>query len=68
MRFVVMTEGSNRLGLAQLFQNWVNDLWIPAHLDDEQAAAFALDYFKRAILAELELLDISTIKGQSPGG
>ena len=30
----------------------VNDLWIPAHLDSQQAAVFALDYFKRAVLAE----------------
>jgi hypothetical protein len=38
-RFVVTTQGSDKLGLRQLCQDCSNDLWIPAHLDDEQAAA-----------------------------
>jgi hypothetical protein len=31
-----------------------------------QATAFALDWFRRAVLAELELLEVSTAPGQSP--
>jgi hypothetical protein len=63
-RFVVTTEGSNKLGLRQLCQDCINDLWIPAHLDEEQTAAFALDWFKRAVLAELDLLEVSPSAGQ----
>jgi hypothetical protein len=63
-RFVVATEGSDKLGLARLCQDCINDLWIPAHLDDEQAAAFAIDWFKRAVLAELELLEVSSPQSQ----
>jgi hypothetical protein len=65
-RFAVTSEGSNRLGLRRLSQDCINDLWIPAHFDDEQAAAFALDWFRGAILAELELLEVSTAPGQRP--
>jgi hypothetical protein len=63
-RFVVTAEGSSRLGLRQLCQDCINDLWIPVHLDDEQTTAFALDWFKRAVLAELELLEVSPSAGQ----
>src|SRR5690242_17783902 len=58
-RFVGSSEGSNRVGLTQPCQDCINDLWIPAHLDDEQVAAFALDWCRRAVLAEQELLRIS---------
>jgi hypothetical protein len=37
----------------------VHDLWIPAHLSPEQAAEFAMDYFKRTILMEMKLLTLS---------
>jgi hypothetical protein len=67
-RFVVKTEGSSRLGLRQLCQDCINDLWIPTHLDDEQTAPFALDWFRRAVLAELELLEVSTAAEQNPFG
>jgi hypothetical protein len=39
---------------------------VAAHLDNEQAAAFALDWFRRAVLAELELLEFSTAAGERP--
>jgi hypothetical protein len=66
--FVVKTEGSSRLGLRQLCQDCINDLWIPTHLDDEQTTTFALDWFKRAVQAELELLKVSTAAEQNPIG
>ena len=57
------------LGLRQLCQDYVNDLWLPTHFDDGQAARFALDCFRRTVLGELELVDISAINGQpDPGG
>jgi hypothetical protein len=58
-QFVVTTDGKNRLGLRELCQRFVNELWVPAHLADEQAAAFALDQFRRTLLAELEMIDVS---------
>jgi hypothetical protein len=64
-RFVVSSEGRNRLGLRQLCQDCIKDLWIPAHLDEEQAA-FALQWFRRAVLAELHLLQVSPASSQQP--
>lgn len=63
-RFVVTTEGKNRLGLRELCERFVNDLWVPAHLADEQAAAFAVDQFRRTLLAELEMIDVSCSDGR----
>jgi hypothetical protein len=58
-RFTVASEGDNRLGLRELCQRFAEDLWVPAHLTDEQAAAFALDQFRRTVLVELEMLEVS---------
>lgn len=57
-RFLVSSEASTRLGLAQLCEQFLNELWIPTHLTDEQALDFAVDYFKRTLHAELKLLDV----------
>ena len=32
---------------------------VPAYLDETQAAEFVLDHFRRAILRELEMLQVS---------
>lgn len=45
-QFTATNEGQSRLGLRDLCERFVNDLWIPAHLTDEQALDFAVDYFK----------------------
>jgi hypothetical protein len=58
-RFTVSSEGSSRLGLRELCQRFADNLWVPDHLTDEQAAAFALDQFRRTVLAELEMLGVS---------
>ena len=58
-RFVVSTEGQNRSNLRQFCEDFVNDLWIPAHLSPEQAAQFAMDYFKRTVQMEMKLLTLS---------
>jgi hypothetical protein len=50
----------------QLCQDCINDFWIPAHLDDEQATAVALGWCRRAVLAERELLEVSTTPGENP--
>lgn len=59
-RFIVTTEGSNKLNLRQLCEHFINDTWVPTHLTPEQAAEFALDYFRRTVLAELEMLEVTT--------
>ena len=61
-RFVVSAEGSNRLGLRDLCEWFVNDLWVPSHLTEEQAAAFALDHFRPTLLAELEMIEVSCME------
>ena len=38
-RFVVTTEGPNRLGLRELCEQFANDQWSAAHMTAEQAAA-----------------------------
>ncbi len=57
-RFMVATEGGNIAGLREACQAFVDSLWIPAHLTAEQAAAFALECFRRTVAGELELLAI----------
>jgi hypothetical protein len=59
-RNIVSTEGHARSKLRQFCEDFVNDLWIPAHLSPEQAAEFAMDYFKRTVLMEMKLLAVST--------
>ena len=57
-RFVVTTEGQNRLGLREICKQFANDQWSAAHMTPEQAAEALLDQFRRAVLQELELLQI----------
>lgn len=60
--FVASTEGENRLGLCELCQDYIDEQWLAAHMTNEQAVESLLDQFKRAVKAELELLDIR-VKG-----
>jgi hypothetical protein len=59
---VVTTEGQNRLGLRVLCEQHVNDQWFAAHASDELAAEALLEQFKRAVLGELELLEVRTVQ------
>ena len=59
-RFTVTTEGANRLGLRELCQQFTEERWVAEHLTPEQAAESVLDEFKRAVLAELELLQVES--------
>jgi len=52
MRFRVTTLGKSE-ALRQLAEQHVNDLWIPAHLDDGQAEQFAIEHLRKWIAAEL---------------
>ena len=60
-RFIVRTEGQNRLGLRELCEQYANDQWVADHLTLEQAAESVLDCFKRAVQQELELLEVECV-------
>ena len=60
-RFTVTTEGQNALGLRELCEAYCHDQWLAAHMTAEQAADSVLDQFKRAVRAELELLEVACV-------
>ena len=47
-QFIVTTEGQNRLGLREFFQQFVDGQWGATHLSADQAAESVLRKFKRA--------------------
>jgi hypothetical protein len=57
-QFTVTTEGQNRLGLRELCQRFADEQWVADHLTSAQAAESILREFKRAVRAELEMLDL----------
>lgn len=57
-RFTVTTDGPDRLGLVALCQRYVDEQWLADHATPEQAAAMLREQFRRAVLAEIELLDV----------
>lgn len=59
MKFTITTEKPGPLGIAELLQKHADGLWVPAHLDEEQAVAFVLDHFTRQIASELEMVEVS---------
>jgi hypothetical protein len=65
MRFRVTTEGQNQSGLREFCERYVNDLWMPDHLLPHEAKDFALDHFKRAVMAELEMLVVEVDSPQN---
>jgi len=58
MRFTVTTEKSGPLAIHELLERHANSLWVPAHLTDNQAAAFVLDHFRRQFESELAMVTI----------
>lgn len=57
-RFVVTTEGPNRLDLRESCEQFANDQWSASHMTAEQAAEALQEQFRRAVLQELELLQV----------
>ena len=49
MKLTAHTEAPDALGYRDLCQKHIDGLWIPEHLTPQEAAAFALDHFKRAV-------------------
>ena len=58
MPFRVTATGSDTFRLATLCQEYANSLWIPDHLSTEEKESFVLDQFKRAVLGEVEMLEV----------
>lgn len=42
-----------------------NCIWIPEHLNPDQAAEFALDHFRRTILNDLDMLVVKTERSET---
>lgn len=64
--FIVSTDGENRLGLRDLCQQYCGEQWVADPFTGEQAAETLLEQFKRAVSAELQLLEPKP--GEEPGG
>jgi hypothetical protein len=57
-RFTVITEGNDRFGLAKLAEAYVDDQWLADHMTPEQATEAMMEQFRRALLQELELIEV----------
>ena len=53
MPFVVTTERPGTLAIHELLERFANDLWLPAHLSDEQKVGYILFHFREQIAVEL---------------
>jgi len=65
MKFDVQTTNPGPLAIHELMQWHANELWVPEHLYEEQAAAFVLDHFRQQIEAELAMVTSLTALHQS---
>ncbi len=54
--FKATTEGSDKLGLRAILEQYANDQWMAVHYTDEQRVEIVLDQFKRQVQQELKLL------------
>lgn len=63
--FTVTTEGPDRFGLVALCQRYCDEQWLADHAKPEQASEMLREQFRRALLSEIEMLDIrcSTTEG-----
>ncbi len=67
-RFRALHHGEDEFGLATLLETFANDQWIGEHYTSEQAVDVLLDRFRRALLNELEMVELGiddSFKGQS---
>lgn len=65
-RFAVTTEGPDQFGLAALCQRYCDEQWLADHATPEQAAEMVREQFRRALLAEIELLNVRCEVSDSP--
>ena len=62
MRFRIYSKDRLHLGLAAVAQSFVDRQCTPPNMAPDKAARTALDAFKRAVLAELELLEVEVLE------
>lgn len=55
-RLTLTTEGTDRLGLHELFERHIAELWMPEYVTLEEAEAFALYHFTRKVQADIARL------------
>ncbi len=58
MKFKIETEQPGPLAIHELLRLHANELWVPNHFNDGQAAAFVLDHFRRQVVAELAMVTV----------
>lgn len=66
-RFTVTTEATDRLDMATLCHIHANGIWIPDHLDPQQAEEFALDHFRRTVLNDHDMLVVKAERDATDG-
>lgn len=64
-RFTVTAAGPDRFGLAKLAQEYIDGQWLAAHMFPEEAAEAMREQFRRAIMAEIELLDVRCVEAKA---
>lgn len=64
-RFTVSSASADRFGLAALCQTYCDEQWTAAHATPEQDAAILAEQFKRAILQELQLIEITCFEDKA---
>ncbi len=58
--FKATTEGSDKLGLRAVLEQYANDQWMASHYTNEQRVEIMLDQFKRQVQQELKLLKLES--------
>jgi hypothetical protein len=58
MKFKFETEQPSPLAIHELLLRHANELWMPDHFNDGQAAAFVLDHFRRQVMADLAMVTV----------
>jgi hypothetical protein len=58
MRFLITTDRPGPLAIHELLQHYADQQWVPAHLSDDQKAAYILHHFREQIEAELAKVKI----------
>ena len=58
MTFTVTIDRAGPFGIHEILQWHANDIWLSAHLTDDQATAFVIDRFRRLIESELAMVTI----------
>ena len=62
MQFTTTTAQPGPLAIHELLQHHANNLWVPDHLTESQAAAFVLEHFRKQIDAELRRVQIEVAR------